>query len=185
MFKQKTPDNSHADPHDGSGNSMQLAQAAHQRYLLRSSSEDLTTAINFYIEALKNNPDTPNAYFRLASLLHENGQIGIESAIEQCKKAVGIDPENPNAHMYLGYFLSLHGDFDEAKEHFKTAIKLKPLTSSRTRLVLALPYLVADSAYEDLPGGLRIPEIHPVINRPFIVYGGLPVFFQESPQFLS
>lgn len=141
MFKQKTPDNSHADPHGGSGNSMQLAQAAHQRYLLRSSSEDLTTAINFYIEALKNNPDTPNAYFRLASLLHENGQIGIESAIEQCRKAVGIDPENPNAHMYLGYFLSLHGDFDEAKEHFKTAIKLKPLTSSRTRLVLALTLL--------------------------------------------
>ena len=61
MFKQKTPDNSHADSHSGSNRSMQLAQAAHQRYLLHSSSEDLTTAINFYIEALKNNPDTPSA----------------------------------------------------------------------------------------------------------------------------
>ncbi len=141
MFKQKTPDNSHADSHSGSNRSMQLAQAAHQRYLLHSSSEDLTTAINFYIEALKDNPDTSNAYFRLASLLHDNGQIGIESAIEQCRRAVDIDPKNPNAHMYLGYFLSLKNEFDEASEHFKTAIKLKPLASSRTRLVLALTLL--------------------------------------------
>ena len=141
MFKQKTPDNSHADSHDGSKNSMQMAQAAHQRYLLHSSSEDLTSAINFYIEALKNNPDTSSAYFRLASLLHDNGQIGIESAIEQCRKAVNIEPKNPNAHMYLGYFLSLNGEFNEAREHFKTAIKLKPFASSRTRLVLALTLL--------------------------------------------
>lgn len=141
MFKQKTPDNSHAESQNDLNHSMQLAQAAHQRYLLRSSSEDLTTAINFYIEALKVNPDTPSAYFRLASLLHDNGQIGIESAIEQCRRAVEIEPKNPNAHMYLGYFLSLKNEFDEAKEHFKTAIKLKPLTSSRTRLVLALTLL--------------------------------------------
>ncbi len=141
MFKQKTPDNSHTGSKKEPDNSMQLAQAAHQRYLLHSSSEDLTTAINYYIEALKNNPDTPSAYFRLASLLHDNGQIGIESAIEQCRKAVEIDSKNPNAHMYLGYFLSLKGEFEEAKEQFKVAIKLNPLKSSRTRLVLALTLL--------------------------------------------
>ena len=138
---QKTPHNSHADSNTNVSNSMQLAQAAHQRYLLHLSGEDLTAAINYYIEALKTNPDTPSAYFRLASLLHDNGQIGIESAVEQCRKAVDIDPKNPNAHMYLGYFLSLKGEFEEAKEQFKTAIKLKPLKSSRTRLVLALTLL--------------------------------------------
>ena len=141
MFMQKTPHNSHADSNADVSNSMRLAQAAHQRYLLHLSGEDLTAAINYYIEALKTNPDTPSAYFRLASLLHDNGQIGIESAVEQCRKAVDIDPKNPNAHMYLGYFLSLKGEFEEAKEQFKTAIKLKPLKSSRTRLVLALTLL--------------------------------------------
>ena len=141
MFKQKTSDNSYNGSMNEPNNSMQLAQAAHQRYLLHSSSEDLTTAINYYIEALKNNPEIPSAYFRLASLLHDNGQIGIESAVEQCRRAVEIDSKNPNAHMYLGYFLSLRGDFDEAKEQFKIAINLNPLKSSRTRLVLALTLL--------------------------------------------
>ena len=141
MFKQKTSDNSNTGSIKEPNNSMQLAQAAHQRYLLHSSSEDLTTAINYYIEALKNNPDTSSAYFRLASLLHDNGQIGIESAVEQCRKAVEIDSNNPNAHMYLGYFLSLKGDFEEAQEQFKIAIDLNPLKSSRTRLVLAMTLL--------------------------------------------
>lgn len=121
--------------------SMEIAQNAHQRYLLRASSEDLTTAINYYIEAIKMNPKTSSAYFRLASLLHDNGQIGIESAIEQCRRAVNLEPNNANAHMYLGYFLSLKNEFEEASEQFKTAIKLKPLTSARTRLVLALTLL--------------------------------------------
>lgn len=137
MFKQETQKQNSNE----TDKQMKLAQEAHQRYLLRSSGEDLSTAINFYIEAIKTNPNTPSAYFRLASLLHENGQIGIESAVEQCRRAVGIDPKNANAHMYLGYFLSLKNEFDEAKSHFKTAIKLKPLSSARTRLVLALTIL--------------------------------------------
>ena len=140
MFKQKETQTKQTFKNDLE-RSMKIAQEAHQRYILRCSTEDITTAINYYIEAIKANPQTPNAYFRLASLLHENGQIGIESAIEQCARAVNIDPKNPNAHMYLGYFLSLKNDFERAKEHFETAIKLKPLSSARTRLVLALTIL--------------------------------------------
>ncbi len=141
MFKQKTHGTISPKFETETNNSMLLAQKAHQRYLLHSSTEDLTQAINYYIEALKANPNASNAYFRLASLLHNNGQIGIESAIEQCKRAVELDPKNPNAHMYLGYFLSLNAQYDEAAEHFKQAIKLKPLKSSRTRLVMALTLL--------------------------------------------
>ncbi len=53
----------------------------------------------------------------------ESGQIGIDGALEQCRRAVEIDPENPNARMYLGYFLSQNGEYDAAKEQFKRAIK--------------------------------------------------------------
>ena len=119
---------------------LELAVAAHQRYLLKETNEDLTTAINCYIETIKEDPELTSAYYRLATLLHKNGQIGVESAIEQCTRAVRINPQDANAHMYLGYFLSLNGDFDRAKEEFKIAIKLKPSTS-RTRLVLALTCL--------------------------------------------
>ena len=119
---------------------MEKATKAHQRYLIKESGEDLTTAINCYIETIKENPKETSAYYRLATLLHENGQIGVDSAIEQCKRAVKLSPNDSNAHMYLGYFLSLNSKFDEAKEEFKTAIKLKPATS-RTRLVLALTCL--------------------------------------------
>ena len=119
---------------------LQKATEAHQRYLIKESGEDLTTAINCYIETIRENPEETSAYYRLATLLHKNGQIGVDSAIEQCKKAVKMCPNDSNAHMYLGYFLSLNSNFDEAKEEFKTAIKLNPITS-RTRLVLALTCL--------------------------------------------
>ena len=119
---------------------LEKAVEAHQRYLLKSTNEDLTTAINCYIESIKENPDQSSAYYHLATLLHNNGQIGVENAIEQCSRAVELNPFDANAHMYLGYFLSLNQQFDEAKEEFKTAIRLKPSTS-RTRLVLALTCL--------------------------------------------
>ena len=72
--------------------------------------------------------------------MHKNGQIGVENAIEQCSRAVELNPGDANAHMYLGYFLSLDHKFEQAKEEFKIAIRLKPATS-RTRLVLALTCL--------------------------------------------
>lgn len=121
-------------------NTLEMATEAHQRYLLKPTNEDLTTAINCYIETIKENPQVTSAYYHLATLLHKNGQIGLESAIEQCKKAVNVAPNDANAHMYLGYFLSLNQEFDAAEAEFKEAIKLKPAIS-RTRLVLALTML--------------------------------------------
>ena len=116
------------------------ATKAHQRYLLKSTNEDLTEAINCYIETISENPQETSAYYRLAMLLHKDGQIGLTSAIEQCRKAVKINDADANAHMYLGYFLSLNTQFEEAKIEFKKAIELNP-SVSRTRLVLALTCL--------------------------------------------
>ena len=116
------------------------AVAAHQRYLLKSTNEDLSEAINCYIETIKENPKETSAYYHLATLLHKDGQIGVESAIKQCSKAIELNPQDANAHMYLGYFLSLNHNFDEAKEEFKQALKLHP-QASRTRLALALTML--------------------------------------------
>lgn len=116
---------------------LEKARLFHEKYLLRCNSTDLENAVNYYIQAIKQNPQIPETYYRLASLMFENGQISLDSAIEQCKMAVDIDPKNTNAHLYTGYFLKLARDFDEAEKEFKDAIKINPINSARARLILA------------------------------------------------
>ena len=122
-------------------NSLKLATEAHQRYLIRTTGEDLSEAINYYIDTIKAHPEISQTYYRLATLLYETGQIGLDSAIEQCQQAVKIDAKNADAHIYLGYHLALGGYYFESKEHFKIAIRLKPFSSARTRIIMALTLL--------------------------------------------
>ncbi len=121
--------------------SFELATEYHQNFLLKSSGEDLVNAINCYIDSIKENPAQSIAYYRLAVLMYENKQIGIDSAVEQCAKAVELDGNNPDARMYLGYFLSIKGEKERAKEELKKAVKLSPKGSSRAKFVMALELL--------------------------------------------
>ena len=89
---------------------------------------------------IKINPNLSSAYYRLAFLLYNKGEIAILSAIEQCEKAVELDEKDPDAHTYLGYFLSLNKDFDKAKKEFHKAIKLNP-NKARIRLIMAITCL--------------------------------------------
>ena len=118
-------------------NLLEKDRVYHEKYLLRNNTSDMESAVNYYIQAIKLNPQIPETYYRLACLMFENGQISLDSAIEQCKMAIDIAPENPNAHLYTGYFLKLANDFDEAEKEFKNAIKVSPLNSARPRLILA------------------------------------------------
>ena len=121
MFSQQNSQNAtNFDNREGNKTDLlSLATSAHQQYLIKANNEDLIKAINYYIQAIKTDPNISSAYYRLASLMLESGQIGIDGALEQCRRAVEIDPENPNARMYLGYFLSQNGEYDAAKEQFK------------------------------------------------------------------
>ena len=40
----------------------------------------------------------------------------IESAIEQCKTAITLEPDNINAHIYTGYFYSIAEDYEKEEE---------------------------------------------------------------------
>ena len=120
---------------------LEAATKYHQEFLLKASGEALINAINCYIESIKENPMEASAYYRLAVLMYENKQIGIDTAIEQCKKAVELAPDNPDARMYLGYFLSLNGKKSEARAELKKAVKLSPKGTSRARMVMALELL--------------------------------------------
>lgn len=121
--------------------SLEKAREAHERYLIKLKEQDLENAIEHYIDAIKMDPSLPESYYRLASLMWENGQIGLETAIEQCKTAISLAPKNINAHIYTGYFMKLANDFKSAENEFKHAIKIGGLNSSRPRLILSLSIL--------------------------------------------
>ena len=120
---------------------LEIATKYHQDFLLKSSGEDLANAINYYIDAIKENPMTTSAYYRLAVLMYENKQIGVDGAIEQCRRAVELDKNNPDARMYLGYFLSKKGDKKEAKEQLKKAVELSSGNKTRAKLIMGLEIL--------------------------------------------
>lgn len=117
--------------------SLEKAREAHERYLIRLQNSDLQEAIENYIDAVKLNPMQAESYYRLASLMWEQGQISLETAIEQCKTACSIAPDNMNAHLYTGFFMKMAQDFNSAEKEFKSAIKMSKLNSARPRLVLS------------------------------------------------
>ncbi len=118
-------------------NALENARECHERYLMHSEVKDLNLAIDYYIKAVKLNPNIPETYYRLANLLYENGQISLNGAIEQCMAGIKVAPKNADAHLYAGYFLTLAGRYIEANCQIETAIKLDPIGSARARITLA------------------------------------------------
>ena len=121
----------------GAESFLQEARAAHERFLIKQQDLDLDKAVECYIDAIKADPMLSESYYRLASLLLIKGQISVEGALEQCKTAVSLEPNNPNAHIYTGYFQCLNGNFDEAEKEFSLAISESGINSARPRLFLS------------------------------------------------
>ena len=116
---------------------LENARLAHQRYLIKQQIEEIDRAILYYVDAIKFNPKLAEADYRLASLMWEKGQISVESAIEQCKTAITLEPDNVNAHIYTGYFYSLANDYKNAEKEFKIAINKHSSNTARPRLFLS------------------------------------------------
>jgi superkiller protein 3 len=116
---------------------LDLAQKSHENYLIRANKKDLDRALIYYLEAIRINPSIPEVYYKLASILWEKGDIDLNSAIKQCKKAVELAPHSSTAKLYLGYFLKASGKYTEAETTFKESIKLGGIKSSKSRLALA------------------------------------------------
>ena len=132
-------------------NSLEQARIYHERYLIRKDNSDLQEAITCYIDAVKYDPTIPETYYRLATLMWEQGQISINTAIDQCKSAVSLAPNNMNAHMYAGFFMEMAQNYPEAIDEFKSAIRSGKLKSARPRLVLSQALLNKISAKEGSP----------------------------------
>ena len=116
---------------------LEEARLAHERYLIKQQDTDLEKAIECYVDAIKTNPSLSESYYRLASLLLIKGQISVDGALEQCKTALSLEPSNPNAHIYTGYFQCLNGNLEEAEKEFSIAINGSGKNSARPRLFLS------------------------------------------------
>ncbi len=145
MFEEKTKNTFEKDEtfdlNSMAQNHMEEARQFHEKYLIQGQRNDLDLAVDSYIDAIKFNPNIAEAYYRLASLLWDKGEINLSAAIEQCKSAIKLSPKNSNARIYAGYFLEMAKQYDEAEKEFKEAIKLNPLHSARSRLSLASMYI--------------------------------------------
>ncbi len=125
---------------ENSETTLEFAREAHERWLIKNNKNDLDKAIEYYSKTLMSNPNIPESYYRLAMLLWESGQISLTSAIEKCKLALTVCPEDLNARLYVGYFLKIADKYDDAEFEFKKAVKIAPFSSSRARLNLGLLY---------------------------------------------
>lgn len=180
MFEEKTQETFEIDIKPDlnlmAQNHLEEARRFHESYLIKGNRNDLDSAVDSYIDAIKFNPNIAEAYYRLATLLWDKGEINLSSAIEQCKSAINISPSNSNARIYAGYFLEMAKQYDEAEKEFKEAIKLNPLKAARSRLSLASMYIdkmhdtsinakdFSSSLYYMLSGSLSIALDYPSIR---------------------
>lgn len=139
-------------------NSLEKARIAHEKYLMGQRNNDLQEAIEHYVDAVKYDPTIPETYYRLATLMWEQGQISLDTAIEQCQTAISLSPRNRDAHLYTGYFMQLAQDYQSAEKEFKSAIRMNPLTSGRPRMILSQSILnkinTQDGSFKDYVGFL-------------------------------
>lgn len=139
-------------------NSLEKARIAHEKYLMGQRNNDLQEAIEHYVDAVKYDPTIPETYYRLATLMWEQGQISVDTAIEQCQTAISLSPRNRDAHLYTGYFMQLAQDYQSAEKEFKSAIRMNPLTSGRPRMILSQSILnkinTRDGSFKDYVGFL-------------------------------
>lgn len=138
--------------------SLEKARVAHEKYLIGQRNNDLEEAVEHYVDAVKYDPTIPETYYRLATLMWEQGQISLGTAIEQCKTAVVLSPKNKDAHLYTGYFMQLAEDYESAEKEFKSAISMNPLASGRPRIILSQSLLQKinsqNATYKDYVGFL-------------------------------
>lgn len=197
MFEEKTlntsQDSEKFDFDSMAQDYMEDARKHHEEYLLKGNRTELDNAVDSYIDAIKFNPNMAEAYYRLASLLWDRGEISLTSAIEQCISAVNISPNNPNARIYAAYFLEMAKKYDEAEKEYKEAIKINPFKSARSRLSLASLYLekmhdggisikdLSQSLYYMFSGGLSIALDYPSVKMIFKnIEKNLSVMFYDA-----
>lgn len=135
---------------------------------LRDSLDLLTEAVRgsanraeverLYEELLDERPSSAQISRELAVEAIQNGEY--EEAIRELKKAIGLKPDYPDLHNYLGIAYGNKGMIDDAVQEFEVALKVNPYYL-KARLNLALLYYENDR-YDEARGQLdQVLEVQP------------------------
>ncbi len=94
----------------------------------------------------------------------------IMDAAESFKKAVQINPSNPQGHIQLGFCLVLSGNFEKAIPHSEKAKTIDPFSILNLWYLSAIPFMAGD--FEKVAAnGKRMIEIAPGFFSSYMVSG--------------
>lgn len=83
-------------------------------------------AIDCFRQAISLNPNYAEAHNELGVSLRLSGIDQMDAAVECYRKALALKPDFPEAHYNRAAGLSELGKYDDAYEHFKEALRLRP-----------------------------------------------------------
>jgi len=83
-----------------------------------------TEAAEYYLKALRANPDYINTYYNMGKLFQIQGKT--DAAIDCFRQAVRRNPGMVEAHYSLALALQTQGKLDEALDCYRRALQLKP-----------------------------------------------------------
>jgi tetratricopeptide (TPR) repeat protein len=92
------------------------------------------SAIMCYQKVLQINPESMTAFFKIADLYFEKGDMG--KAIHMNEDIIKKYPELDIPYFNIGYYFILHGDTTEAIKYFENAAQRNPSYESCTNLSL-------------------------------------------------
>ncbi len=107
---------------------------------------DFTAAATAYKQALKINPDHPDALVGMAWV--SNSDHDFEKGAEWARKALAANPTIHDAHALLGDGAVELGDYDAAFHHYEDAVNLRPDLSSYSRSAHLL-WLAGNAAHAE------------------------------------
>ena len=107
----------------GKHSGMASIQKAFQSALALHQAGRLPQAEAIYRQILQVAPNHPDALHFLGAIAHHDGNN--QAAVEFIRRAISVNP-SPSMHYNLGNALQAQGKLDEAVEHYRKALALKP-----------------------------------------------------------
>jgi len=122
------------------------AGTQHQNFLLRRAAQlvhenDRDEAMLLLNRVLVENPDFAEAYYQRALLADLNGDL--QSAEQDARHALELNPLHHDAHRQLGHTLMQLGRYDEALDCIYRALEIHPRLDGTDRTIRTLRRLAA------------------------------------------
>ena len=92
--------------------------------LVCGNKKEFESAENFYLKAIKLNPEFFQAYYNLGNIKKNSGDL--KNAITYYEKSIIIKSDFINAYYNLGNTLKMLGELDEAEKNFNKVLELNP-----------------------------------------------------------